>query len=305
MALGGNALGNTPTKQLELVKDTSRAIVDIVEQGNEVIIVHGNGPQVGMIHLAMELASSEDEKIPMMPYPECGAMSQGYIGYHLQQAIGYELEIRHINKNVSTIITQVIVDEKDEAFNNPTKPIGRFYTKEEAEDLAASHGAIYVEDAGRGYRRVVASPSPKEIVELPTVKQLSDLGNIVITVGGGGIPIIRTKKGPKGVMAVIDKDKSASLLAKELNADVLMILTAVDKVCLNYGKENEEKLDCMTVGEAAKYIEEEQFTKGSMLPKVTACIDFVTSVENGIAYICALSDAKNALEGRTGTKIVK
>ena len=171
--------------------------------------------------------------------------------------------------------------------------------------LTASHGAIYVEDAGRGYRRVVASPSPKEIVELPTVKQLSDLGNIVITVGGGGIPIIRTKKGPKGVMAVIDKDKSASLLAKELNADVLMILTAVDKVCLNYGKENEEKLDCMTVGEAAKYIEEEQFAKGSMLPKVTACIDFVTSVENGIAYICALSDAKNALEGRTGTKIVK
>ena len=258
-----------------------------------------------MIHLAMELASSEDEKIPMMPYPECGAMSQGYIGYHLQQAIGHELELRNINKNVSTIITQVIVDEKDEAFNNPTKPIGRFYTKEEADDLAASHGAIYVEDAGRGYRRVVASPAPKEIVEIETVKQLSDMGNIVITVGGGGIPIIRTKKGPKGVMAVIDKDKSAALLAKELNADVLMILTAVDKVCLNYGKENEEKLDCITVDDALKYIQEEQFAKGSMLPKVTACMDFVTSVDNGTAYICALSDAKNAIEGRTGTKITR
>ncbi len=301
LALGGNALGNTPQKQLELVKNTSRAIADIIELGHEVVVVHGNGPQVGMIHLAMSIAAGEDEKIPPMPYPECGAMSQGYIGYHLQQSIGYELALRKIEKPVAAIITQVVVNETDPAFKNPTKPVGRFYTKEESDIIAASNGAVFIEDAGRGYRQVVASPSPERIVEIDTVKKLVEAGEIVITVGGGGIPIIETAEGPKGVMAVIDKDKSAALLAKELDADMLFILTAVEKVCLDYNTEAQKELDTLTVSEAKVYIEEGHFAKGSMLPKIEACLDFLESKPGAKAVISSLESAKPAIEGKTGT----
>lgn len=304
LALGGNALGNTPQKQLELIKNTSRAIVDLIEPGNDVTVVHGNGPQVGMIHLAMSIASGEDEKIPVMPYPECGAMSQGYIGYHLQQAIGYELGLRKLNKSVSTIVTQVIVDEKDSAFKNPTKPVGRFYTKDEADLIAASSGAVFVEDAGRGYRQVVASPNPGRIVEIDTVKRLVNAGEVVITVGGGGIPVVETSEGPRGVMAVIDKDKSAALLAGELGADILMILTAVERVYLDYNAPTQREIEQMTVSEAKKYIGEGHFAKGSMLPKIEACIHFLDKNPKGKALISSLECAKAAMDGKTGTVIL-
>lgn len=303
LALGGNALGNTPQKQLELVKSTSRSIADLIESGNEVIVVHGNGPQVGMIHLAMSIAANQDEKIPGMPYPECGAMSQGYIGYHLQQAIGRELRLRKIDKNVATVISQVIVDKTDPAFKNPTKPVGRFYSKEEADRLAAESGATFMEDAGRGYRQVIASPDPRKIVEIETVKTLTENGNVVITVGGGGIPIIETQDGYSGVMAVIDKDKSAALLATELEADVLMILTAVDKVCLDYNKETQREVDEMSMSEAKEYMSQGQFAPGSMLPKVEACISFIEKNPKGKALISSLESAKPAIEGKTGTVI--
>ena len=207
IALGGNALGNNPEEQLELVKQTAKTIVDLSEEGYNVIVGHGNGPQVGMINLAMDFASSNGANTPSMPFAECGSMSQGYIGYHLQQSIKNELDSRKINKNVATIVTQVVVDENDEAFKNLTKPVGMFYTKEEAEKISSEKGFTFVEDAGRGYSRVVASPQPKKIVELETVKNLVDNGTIVITVGGGGIPVIEKEDGSlHGVAAVIDKD---------------------------------------------------------------------------------------------------
>lgn len=305
IALGGNALGTTPQKQLELVKKTARAIVDIIEEGNDVVVVHGNGPQVGMIHLGMSIASGEDEKIPLMPYPECGAMSQGYIGYHLQQAIRYEFECRKIEKEVATIITQVVVDETDNAFKIPTKPVGRFYTKEEADFIAAQTGATFIEDAGRGYRQVVASPKPKKIVELSVIRSLFNAGIVVIGAGGGGIPIIKRENGTRGAMAVVDKDKTAAHLAIELEADILMILTAVEKVCLNYNTENETKISKMSVSEAKSYIKDGEFGTGSMLPKIEAIIEYLESIENGKAIVAALDNAKAALDGKTGTTIEK
>ena len=304
LALGGNALGSTPEKQLELVKTTSAAIVDIIESGNDVVIAHGNGPQVGMINLAMSLAAGADDKIPEMPYPECGAMSQGYIGYHLQQAIGHELEKRGIQKNVATIVTQVVVDENDPAFENPTKPVGRFYTKEEAERLQADGSGVFKEDAGRGYRRVIASPLPERIVEIDTVRKLNRDGDIVITVGGGGIPVIETPEGLKGVPGVIDKDRSAAGLAGELGADVLMILTAVNRVCLDYNTENERSIEKMTVDEAREYAAKGEFAPGSMLPKIEACISFLENNKNGKAVIASLENAKPALSGDSGTVII-
>ncbi len=302
IALGGNALGNNPIEQLELVKETSKSLADLVELGNEVIIAHGNGPQVGMINMAFEY-SNENINIPSMPFPECGAMSQGYIGYHLQQAIANELIQRKINKNCVTLVTQVIVEEKDEAFLNPTKPIGSFYTKEEAEQKEKETGYKYVEDSGRGYRRVVASPKPIGIVEIESVKQLSK-DSVVITIGGGGIPVVETAKGYEGIPAVIDKDKTSSKLAIDLNADILLILTAVPKVYLNYGTDREKALDTITLGEANKYIEDKEFGEGSMLPKIEACVEFVEKTK-GVAIITSLDAAKEALEGTSGTKIVK
>lgn len=306
IALGGNALGNSPQEQLDLVKHTAKTIVDLVEEGYDVIVGHGNGPQVGMINLAMEFAANNGADTPAMPFAECGAMSQGYIGYHLQQSIRTELKHRGINKDVATVITEVVVDKNDEAFKNLSKPVGMFYSKEDADKIALEKGFTFVEDAGRGYRRVVASPQPQRIVELDTVKKLVDEGTIVITVGGGGIPVIETENGElTGVAAVIDKDKSSAKLAKDLDAEMLVILTAVDRVCINFNTPNQEELSSISLEESHRYIEEGHFAKGSMLPKVEACIDFVKSSTEGKALITSLEKAKEALHGETGTIITK
>lgn len=295
VALGGNALGSGPREQLELVKYTAKIIVDLIQQGHKVVIGHGNGPQVGMIHLAMEDAD--------MPFPECGAMSQGYIGYHLQQALEKELAGRGLDIKVACLITQVVVDGSDKAFVNPAKPIGAFVTKEQADDISREKGYVFVEDAGRGYRRVVPSPSPKKIVELEVIKELSDQGKVVIAVGGGGIPVIETPEGIQGVAAVIDKDKSCAKLAMDMEADVLMILTAVDRVCINYNKPGQKELKELTVSEAEKYMAEGQFAPGSMLPKVEACVEFARSGYDREAYITSLDNAGFTLSGECGTKI--
>ena len=306
VALGGNALGKTPEEQLELVKETAKQIVKIVEAGHEVVVVHGNGPQVGMINLAFDNSYQNDAGTPLMPFAECGAMSQGYIGYHLQQTITDELNERKIDKECVTIITQVEVDPNDPAFKNPTKPVGMFYTKEQAEEIEKEKGYTFVEDAGRGYRRVVPSPKPVDIVEQDVIRDLVSDGNIVITCGGGGIPVRVDKvDGYEGVDAVIDKDFAACKLAKVINADVLLILTAVSKVCIGFNTPNQKELDEVTIEEANQYIEKGEFAKGSMLPKVEACIDFVKNSLNGVAIISALKDGLRALDGETGTKIIK
>ena len=294
VALGGNALGKTPYEQMELVKETAKSIVELISKGNEVIVTHGNGPQVGMINLAFNEA---------MPFPECGAMSQGYIGYHLQNAINFELKKHEIKKSVATIVTQVIVDKNDTAFANPTKPIGSFYSKEEAEKIAQEKGYIFKEDAGRGYRRVVASPLPIDVVEKDIVRTLVDEGHVVITVGGGGIPVIKEDDQLVGVDAVIDKDFASSKIAEILDADFLFVLTAVDRVALNYNTPNQIELDSITVDEAKKYIAENQFAKGSMLPKIEAAINFASSKKGRTAVIASLEKASLALEGKSGTKI--
>ena len=306
VALGGNALGNTPEEQLELVRHTAKTIVDLAQDGYEVIVGHGNGPQVGMINLAMEFSCTKGGNTPYMPFPECGAMSQGYIGYHLQQAIQQELKARGVDKECAAVVTQVVVDENDPGFAKPTKPVGSFYTKEEADKIAAEKGFTFVEDAGRGYRRVVPSPIPQRIVELKVVEQLVKAGDIIITVGGGGIPVVETEQGLKGVAAVIDKDRSSALLAQSIGADMLIILTAVDRVCINYNKPDQKELPTMTLEEAEKYIEEKQFAPGSMLPKVQSCMEFVkNNTHGGTALITSLQKAKVALQGETGTIITK
>ncbi len=304
IALGGNALGNSPEEQLKLVQSTAKNIVDLLEDNNEIVIGHGNGPQVGMINLGLEYAFNNNAGIPNIPFAECGAMSQGYIGYHLQQAITNELNNRGLNQNCASIITQVVVDSNDEAFSNPTKPIGNFYTKEESDEINIKTGYVFMEDAGRGYRRVVPSPEPIQIVEIDSVKSLIEDGNIVITIGGGGIPVVKTEKGYKGISAVIDKDKSSSVLASDIKADYLIILTAVEKVCINFGKPNQIQLDEITVEQAKQYIQEDQFAAGSMLPKIEACLDFLKSNPEGKALITSLDKVKDAINGKTGTKII-
>ena len=256
IALGGNALGNSPSEQLKIVKNTAKNIMDIVGMGNEVIITHGNGPQVGMIYNAMSTYASLNNVEPM-PFAECGAMSEGYIGYHLQQAIQKEIEKRNMRRKCVTIATQVVVDKDDKAFNNPTKPIGEFLTKADAKRLASINHCTYKEDSGRGYRRVIASPKPQKIVELKTIENLLSDKNIVIACGGGGVPVIETApKTYKGVDAVIDKDKTSALLAKEVGADILLILTAVEKAKINFNKPNEKSLDELSVADAKNYMEE-------------------------------------------------
>lgn len=304
VALGGNALGNSPAEQLELVKNTAKPIVDLIQEGHEVILAHGNGPQVGMINLAMDTAAQHNGKIPEMPFPECGSMSQGYIGYHLQNAIREELLNRNMNIPVATVVTQVIVDENDQAFHKPTKPIGAFYTKEEADHLIKDKGFTMVEDAGRGYRRVVPSPLPVDVAEKETVRTLVDNGHIVITVGGGGIPVI--EKGNKliGVPAVIDKDFASAKMAELLDADYLIILTAVEKVAIHYGKPEEKWLSQLSIDEARQYIAEGHFAPGSMLPKVQAAIRFAESKPGRRALITSLEKAKDGIDGKTGTVIV-
>ena len=301
--MGGNALGNTPQEQLELVKKTASTIVDLVEEGYDVVVGHGNGPQVGMVNLAFENSHNKVGGTPDMPFPECGAMTQGYIGYHLQQSIGRELKKRGIDKPVATVVTQVEVDKADPAFQNPTKPIGSFYSKEESEKIVAETGYTFVEDAGRGYRRVVPSPKPVSIVELETVEKLVSEGCIVITVGGGGIPVVKSDGWFEGVAAVIDKDRASSKLALNLKADMLVILTAVEKVSINFNKPEQKDLDEMSLAEAEQYIAEGHFAKGSMLPKVESCIEYVENTENGRALITSLEKAKDALQGKTGTII--
>ncbi len=301
IALGGNALGKTPQEQLELVRHTASTIADLVEEGHDVIVGHGNGPQVGMINLAMESAASSGAGTPPMPFPECGAMSQGYIGYHLQQAIQRELKRRNIGRECAAVVTQVAVNPADPAFQNPTKPIGSFYSEADAKAIMAEKGYTFVEDAGRGWRRVVPSPKPCKIVELGVVESLVQAGVVVITVGGGGIPVIETEDGYRGVAAVIDKDRSCSKLALDVHADMLVILTAVDRVCINFHQPNQKELAEMTVEEARQYISEGHFAPGSMLPKVEACIDYVTGSQGGKALITSLEKAKSALLGETGT----
>ena len=296
LALGGNALGNSPKEQLELVKNTAKSIVDLIKQGHNVVVGHGNGPQVGMINSAF-IESEKAINSPVMPFAECGAMSQGYIGYHLIQSIKNELNANGINKNVACVVTQVEVDKNDERFQNPTKPIGSFFTKEQAEKIQAETGYTFVEDSGRCYRRVVPSPMPKSIVEIDTIKTLIDNDNVVITVGGGGIPVINEDGMLKGVDAVIDKDMSCSLLAKDLGADMLIILTAVDAVCINFGKENQQELHRLTCSEAQGYIDSGEFGAGSMLPKIEACISFASCGKT--AVITSLENAKDALNKGT------
>jgi carbamate kinase len=304
IALGGNALGNSPQEQLTLVKNTAKPLVDLIEEGHQLVIAHGNGPQVGMINLAMEV-SNQKANTPIMPFAECGAMSQGYIGYHLQNAIREEMNSRGIIKEVVTLVTQVVVDENDPGFKNPSKPIGGFHTLEEANEMEKSKGYIMIEDSGRGYRRVVPSPKPVDVVEKNVVKALVNDGVIVITVGGGGIPVVKTEHGYRGVDAVIDKDFASAKIAEILHADYLFILTAVERVMINYNKPNQKALDVITVAETKQYISENHFAPGSMLPKVQAAIDFIEHNPEGTAIIAALEKAKDAIAGLSGTKIVK
>ena len=305
IALGGNSLqtkGSAATAecQLEAVKRICEKIADISCKGYEVAIVHGNGPQIGRILLASE---SANDVTPAMPFDVCGAMSQGYIGYHIQQALKYALSVRNKNCPVLTVATQVVVDEKDPGFTNPTKPIGPFYSEEEALVLQKEKGYTMKEDAGRGWRRVVASPIPKRIVEIDAIKNLWS-SSIVISCGGGGIPVIEKMDGTlQGVPAVIDKDFAAELLAEQVDADVLMILTEVEKVAINWVKENQQNLDHMSLKEAAGYVEEGQFASGSMLPKVEAAMKFARTYPDKRAIITSLDKAIDALEGRTGTVI--
>ncbi len=302
IALGGNALGNTPAEQLALVTGTAKPIVDLIEQGNQVIIAHGNGPQVGMINLGMSTAAEAGAIKSDMPFPECGAMSQGYIGYHLQNAINNELTARGIAKPVGTLVTQVLVDEADPAFQKPSKPIGAFYTKEAADKLAAEKGYTMIEDAGRGYRQVVPSPKPVDVVEKDMVNTLVDAGYVVITVGGGGIPVIRKDGRLVGTPAVIDKDFASAKLAELVKADKLVILTAVDRVAINWGKPDQKSLESMTVAEAERYCGEGHFAPGSMLPKVQAAMSFAQA--GGEAIIASLEKAADALVGKSGTRVV-
>jgi carbamate kinase len=303
IALGGNALGNTPYEQLELVMETAKPIVDLIQDGNEVVIAHGNGPQVGMINLGLDTAAKDGAIKSDMPFPECGAMSQGYIGYHLQNAIGNELRRRGVDKEVATVVTQVVVDEKDPAFRHPTKPVGGFYDKETAERIAREKGFVMVEDSGRGYRRVVPSPKPIDVIEKKTVANLIKDGCVVITVGGGGIPVVVRDGMLYGTPAVIDKDYASEKLAELIDADMLVILTAVEKVAINFGKPDVKWLSSMDLDEAEKYCGEGQFAPGSMLPKVRACMEFAASKKGRVALITSLDKALQALNGETGTRI--
>lgn len=305
IALGGNALGNNLPEQMEAVKNTASAIADLIEEGNEVVIAHGNGPQVGMIQNAMtELTRSNPEKYVPCPLSVCVAMSQGYIGYDLQNALREELLDRGINKGCATILTQVQVSADDPAFENPTKPIGAFMSKEEAEQMEKEHGYKVVEDAGRGYRRVVASPKPESIVEIDTIKALVDTDHVVIACGGGGIPVFVTEGSHlKGAAAVIDKDFAAEKLAEQLNADCLIILTAVEKVAVHFGKPDQEWLSEMTPETAEKYIQDGEFAPGSMLPKVQAAVQFAQSAPGRTSLITLLEKAKDGIAGKTGTAI--
>ena len=302
IAFGGNALGNNPKEQQALIKKAVKNDVPLVKEGHQIIIGHGYGPQVGVINLAFE-DSYANEDIPYMPFPECTAMSQGYIGYHLQKGLRDVLEEEGLEKKIVTIVTQVVVDKQDPSFKNPTKPVGPFYSKRMAEKLMAESGEKYVEDAGRGYRKVVASPKPLEIVEIETVKDLIKTGHIVIAGGGGGVPIYKQNEA-KGANAVIDKDLVSALMAKELDADRLIILTNVEQAQLHYGTPQATKVGSISLEEAKQYVEEGHFAKGSMLPKIQAAMNFVEATGKK-AVITSLTNLKNALDGINVTEIHK
>ena len=303
LALGGNALGENLHEQMIAVQRAAIAIADLVEDGFEVVITHGNGPQVGMINLAMETAHKADEHIFYIPMSVCVAMSQGYVGYDIQNALREELLNRGIHKPVATIITQTLVDENDPAFADPSKPIGAFYSQEEAMDMI-ERGYTMKEDAGRGWRRVVASPMPIGIVESETVRALLEDDHIPVTVGGGGIPVKKTVgRHLKGTSAVVDKDFASAKLAEELDADMLIILTAVEKIAINFGKPEQQWLSEMSIMDAERYITERHFAPGSMLPKVEAALSFVKSGAGRKAMITMLSKAREGLAGKTGTFI--
>lgn len=306
VALGGNALGRAPEEQIVLVKHTVKPIVDLLEEGHEVILAHGNGPQVGMINLAMSAANAAAAKTPEMPFPECGAMSQGYIGYHLQNAIREELLNRGMNMPVATVITQVIVDKNDPAFEKPIKPIGAYYDELKAKQLMAARSDYQMIEYGeKGWRRVVASPEPIDVAEKETIKTLIDSGHMVIAVGGGGIPVYKEGNALIGIPAVIDKDYSAEVIAELMDADYLIILTTVEKVAINFNTPDETWLDSLTVEEANKYIEEGQFTPGSMLPKVKAAVRFADSKAGRTSLITSLDKARDGIAGLTGTIFTK
>ena len=302
LALGGNALGENLPEQMKAVKRTVKTIADLLEEGHQMVITHGNGPQVGMINMAMTTLSREDPSHPMAPLSVCTAMSQGYIGYDLQNALREELLNRGVRRSVATVLTQVEVDPTDPAFQHPTKPIGAFMTQAEAEEMRR-RGNPVMEDAGRGWRRVVASPRPRRVVELDTIRTLADAGQIVIACGGGSIPVLPDGNHLRGAGAVVDKDFTAEILAEELGADCLMILTAVEKVAVHFGKPNQRWLTHMTVPVAEKYIAEGQFAPGSMLPKVEAAVAFAKSSPGRQTLITQLEKALDGMRGQTGTII--
>jgi carbamate kinase len=297
VALGGNALGQTASEQSRIVKATIRPLIDLIEDGNQLLLTHGNGPQVGMINLAFERSGE------MMPFPECGAMSQGYIGYHLQNALQAEILRRKLSIPVATVVTQVRVDSDDPAFNDPTKPIGSFYDPNTAEVIAREKGWVMKEDAGRGWRRHVPSPLPQEIIEIETIRTLIEAGQLVIAAGGGGIPVIADGSELKGVAAVIDKDYASAKLAELVSADLLIILTAVDHVSLNYGQPDQKDLHNVSVEEIKEYIKAGHFAAGSMLPKVNASLSFVESGSGREALITSLANASDGVKGKNGTRI--
>jgi len=304
IALGGNALGKNLHEQMAAVQTTAKAIADLIEDGHEVVIAHGNGPQVGMIQNAFAAYHKQEAKSDVMPLSMCVAMSQGYIGYDLQNQIGEELDRRGVDVHVATVLTQVAVDPADPAFQHPTKPIGAFMTEEEAKKLAAEKGIDVAEDAGRGWRQVVASPKPTEIIEIHTIQALMEKNHAVIAAGGGGIPVIwENRYHLKGVPAVIDKDFASECMAEQLDADMLIILTAVEKVAVNYRKENETWLSELTPELAKQYEQEGQFAPGSMLPKVQAAVKFAESKPGRTALITLLEKARDGIAGTTGTLV--
>lgn len=305
IALGGNALGNTPAEQIEKINEAAPSLIGLIKQGHEIIVSHGNGPQVGMIKLGLDTAADVNDKIARFPLPECTALSQGYIGYHLQNGILRELRIEKMPWHVATVVTQIEVDKNDPAFKNPTKPIGAFYTEEEAKKIMSENPQmVFKEDAGRGWRQMVASPKPIDIVEKESILNLLDHEFIVIACGGGGIPVVKLDDGDyEGIPAVIDKDFASAKLAELVNADYLFILTAVDRVCINFGKPNQEELKELTVEKAQELSNDGQFAPGSMLPKVQAAISFAQSKKGRRAVIASLEKAPLAITGESGTII--
>ncbi len=300
VSLGGNALGNNADEQKELLKSVAKPIVELIKNGHEIIIVHGNGPQVGMINLAF----SDAKSVPDMPFPECGAMSQGYIGFHIQNAIHNELQNHNLKSSVVTVVTQVLVDQNDPLFQSPSKPVGSFYSKEEADKISKETGYIMKDDSGRGYRRVVPSPIPIDVIEKESIIDLVKNGHIVICAGGGGIPVIKNKDNKlMGVAAVIDKDYASAKVAELVDADYLVILTAVDYAYIDFQKPTQRKLEKVSIEEIKEYMMGGNFAKGSMYPKVNACVKYLTAKPGKIAIIASLSNAKEAFQEKTGTII--